>query len=64
MKAVGIDVSKDKSMVTILQPLGVVAAEPFEVGNDTLVGASAVYTGGRYPLGITTLLPPVYVYTI
>ena len=31
MNAVGIDVSKDKSMVTVLQPLGVVVAEPFEV---------------------------------
>ena len=31
MNAVGIDVSKGKSMVAILQPLGVVVAKPFEV---------------------------------
>ena len=33
MNAVGIDVSKDKSMVTVIEPLGVVAAEPFEVSH-------------------------------
>ncbi len=31
MNAVGIDISKDKSMITVLQPLGVVVAEPYEV---------------------------------
>jgi len=31
MNAVGIDVSKDKSMITVMQPLGVVVAEPYEV---------------------------------
>lgn len=31
MNAVGIDVSKGKSMVAIVQPFGVVVAEPFEV---------------------------------
>lgn len=31
MNAVGIDVSKGKSTVTVLQPFGVVIAEPFEV---------------------------------
>ena len=31
MNAVGIDVSKGKSMVSVLQPLGVVVANPFEV---------------------------------
>ena len=31
MNAVGIDVSKGKSTVTVLQPFGVVVAEPFEV---------------------------------
>lgn len=31
MNAVGIDVSKDKSMITVIQPLGVVVAEPYEV---------------------------------
>lgn len=31
MNAVGIDVSKGKSMVAIMQPCGVVVAEPFEV---------------------------------
>lgn len=31
MNAVGIDVSKGKSMVAVMQPLGVVAASPFEV---------------------------------
>lgn len=31
MNAVGIDVSKGKSMVAITQPFGVVVAEPFEV---------------------------------
>lgn len=33
MNAVGIDVSKGKSMVAVLRPLGVVVAEPFEVGH-------------------------------
>ncbi len=31
MNTVGIDVSKGKSMVAVMQPLGVVAASPFEV---------------------------------
>ncbi len=34
MNAVGIDVSKGKSMVTIVQPFGVVLAEPFEVSHN------------------------------
>lgn len=34
MNAIGIDVSKGKSMVTIVQPFGVVVAEPFEVSHD------------------------------
>ena len=34
MNAVGIDVSKGKSMVAIVQPFGVVVAEPFEVSHD------------------------------
>ena len=34
MNAVGIDVSKGKSMVAITQPFGVVVAEPFEVSHD------------------------------
>lgn len=34
MNAVGIDVSKGKSMVAIMQPCGVVVAEPFEVSHD------------------------------
>ena len=33
MNAVGIDVSKGKSMVSVLRPLGVVVAKPFEVGH-------------------------------
>lgn len=33
MNAVGIDVSKGKSMVAIVQPFGVVVAEPFEVSH-------------------------------
>lgn len=33
MNAVGIDVSKGKSMVAVMQPLGVVIAEPFEVNH-------------------------------
>lgn len=33
MNAVGIDVSKGKSMVTVLRPLGVVVTKPFEVGH-------------------------------
>ena len=33
MNAVGIDVSKGKSMVTVLRPLGVVVAKPFEIGH-------------------------------
>jgi len=33
MNAVGIDVSKGKSMVAILRPLGVVVAKPFEVNH-------------------------------
>jgi transposase len=35
MNAVGIDVSKGKSMVAVLRPLGVVVAKPFEVGHTT-----------------------------
>ena len=31
MNAVGIDVSKGKSTVTVIQPFGVVIAEPFDV---------------------------------
>ncbi len=34
MNAVGIDVSKGKSMVVIVQPFGVVLAEPFEVSHN------------------------------
>lgn len=34
MNAVGIDVSKGKSMVAIVQPFGVVVAEPFEVSHN------------------------------
>ena len=34
MNAIGIDVSKGKSMVTIVQPFGVVVAEPFEVSHN------------------------------
>jgi transposase len=33
MNAVGIDVSKGKSMVSVLRPLGVVVAKPFEVSH-------------------------------
>lgn len=33
MNAVGIDVSKGKSMVAVMQPLGVVIAEPFEINH-------------------------------
>lgn len=33
MNAVGIDVSKGKSTVTILQPFGVVVAAPFDVNH-------------------------------
>jgi len=33
MNAVGIDISKGKSMVAILRPLGVVVANPFEVNH-------------------------------
>lgn len=31
MNTVEIDVSKDKSMITVIQPFGVVVAEPYEV---------------------------------
>lgn len=34
MNAVGIDVSKGKSMAAIVQPFGIVVAEPFEVSHD------------------------------
>ena len=34
MNAVGIDVSKGKSTVAVMQPLGVVAASPFEVAHN------------------------------
>lgn len=34
MNAVGIDVSKGKSTVAIMQPFGVVAASPFEVSHN------------------------------
>ena len=33
MNAVGIDVSKGKSMVAIMRPLGEVVTAPFEVGH-------------------------------
>ena len=33
MNAVGIDVSKGKSMIAIMRPLGEVVATPFEVGH-------------------------------
>ena len=33
MNAVGIDVSKGKSMIAVMQPRGVVAAEPFEIAH-------------------------------
>jgi len=36
MNAVGIDVSKGKSMVAVLRPLGVVVAKPFEVSHTTV----------------------------
>lgn len=35
MNAVGIDVSKGKSMVAVMQPPGIVVAEPFEVSHNT-----------------------------
>lgn len=34
MNAVGIDVSKGKSTVAIMQPFGVVVASPFEVSHN------------------------------
>ena len=34
MNAVGIDVSKGKSTVAIMQPFGVVSASPFEVSHN------------------------------
>ncbi len=34
MNAVGIDISKGKSMAVIVQPFGVVVAEPFEVSHN------------------------------
>ena len=33
MNAVGIDVSKGKSMIAVMRPLGEVVAVPFEVGH-------------------------------
>ena len=36
MNAVGIDVSKGKSMVSVLRPLGVTVAQPFEVSHTAL----------------------------
>ena len=36
MNAIGIDVSKGKSMVSILRPLGVTVAQPFEVAHTAL----------------------------
>jgi len=33
MNAVGIDVSKDKSMIAVMQPFGIVIAEPYEVSH-------------------------------
>ena len=33
MNAVGIDVSKEKSMIAVMRPLGEVVAVPFEVGH-------------------------------
>ncbi len=34
MNAVGIDVSKGKSTVAVMQPFGVVVASPFEVSHN------------------------------
>ncbi len=34
MSAIGIDVAKGKSMVAIVQPFGIVVAEPFEVSHN------------------------------
>lgn len=44
MNAVGIDISKGKSMVSVLRPLGVVVAKPFEVGHT----ASELHTLADY----------------
>lgn len=38
MNAVGIDVSKGKSMVSVLRPFGEVVATPFEVRHTALAG--------------------------
>ena len=77
MNAVGIDVSKGKSMVAIVQPFGVVVAEPFEVSHNAeelkklverlklLSGETKVvmeYTGHTTNRLQTHSIMPVYLY--
>lgn len=50
MNAVGIDVSKGKSMVAIMRPCGVVAAEPFEVSHDGQALSELVERVKRLPV--------------
>lgn len=50
MNAVGIDVSKGKSMVAITQPFGVVVAEPFEVSHDGQALSELVERVKRLPV--------------
>ena len=75
MNAVGIDVSKGKSMVSVLRPLGEVVAKPFEVRHTaselreladylkSLDGETRVileHTGGAMNLWLKCSTMPVY----
>jgi len=61
MNAVGIDVSKGKSTVTVLQPFGVVIAEPFDAFS--FVGKNVRMINSIMILMVLVLhVPPFLVY--
>ena len=44
MNAVGIDVSKGKSKVTVMQPFGVVVSAPHDVAHKAAASATGIYS--------------------
>ena len=54
MNCVGIDVSKGKSMITVMRPFGEVIVSPFEVRH-----TAKVYSRGGYSAAFKKLLPAV-----
>ena len=54
MNCVGIDVSKGKSMITVIRPFGEVIVSPFEVRH-----TAKVYSRGGYSAAFKKLLPAV-----